>query len=310
MSLSVVASVNRLLSCFTAEERSNPSAAPYFGRVEECVGALNGALQEFHGTCPKWCRPDGRGALLNPPTQCEIAVIHGSTLATISTGWQAWMAGCTIRISGSAFDNQIRNDQSAVILKIPHDGETGTVTATVYQDSVTCESDVLAITGTMRANGIPIGPLIDPKALLGGRHCHDYGFDRIVDVEPVTGNPGIPTGHVMGYYVDTWSPVGSALTYVRIRVEPAPNVQTVLEYECKVMPKAIVDSTSVDDIPIPFEFTESIFFPIAKKILMECPFYRHSAADQAVMTAYANAKKLLQAMNPRKRSGIQFRPLY
>jgi len=71
MSLSVVASVNRLLSNFTVEERSNPSAAPYFGRVEECLGAINGAMQEIFGTCSAWCRKDERGIAESPGSMSD-----------------------------------------------------------------------------------------------------------------------------------------------------------------------------------------------------------------------------------------------
>lgn len=299
-----------LLTNFSPEERSIPDHATYPGRNSDVRAAMNGALQELFGDASPWVRSDETGAVLQPPAvNVEIEVTNGSKAAIIAEdSWKPWFPGCSIAINGSAVDNEIRNDVRNAVLRFPHDGATGTTTAIVYHNSVTLGTDVLSITGKVRADGLPIGPL--PTADLRTDHSEeDYGFHR--QLSPNTQQTRRISewlGKPLSWHIETWSPSAVLSPVQRIRLAPAPATQTVLEYSVRLGPPVITNLASTDQLPIPFQFIELLFLPLARKHLLTSQFFRNTGAESQINAGYVKAIALLKSLNPKKRTGRRIRP--
>jgi hypothetical protein len=310
--MNILASSQYLLTFFPPEERSIPDNASYPGRNAAVLKALNDAFQDLFGKGKPWMRQDERGALLHPPTLVPITVTQGSTEATISeANWQARFSGCSIVIAGSATDNQIRNDSATVRLKYPHDGPSGETTATIYQDSLDLDEDILEVHGPVRLNRLPLTPITSPYNYGRGIPTEDFGFHLASPRPHVVASRVADLAEIpRGYTVDTWSENAEAPPRVRIRLFPAPLTPASLDYSAMLAPPRITNLSSTAALPVPFGHVESIFLPIAVKKLRGSPFWRGIVADQEVNDGYATALSLLADANPKKTSGIRLRPQF
>lgn len=292
--MTIATIATQLLTHFSPEERSVPDSVTYPGRNGWVLSAMNGALQELYTGASPWVRKDERGALLHAPaTAVSIDVTNGSTTATISAGtWQAWFSGCAIAIEGAGVVNQIRNDARNVVLKFPHDGTTGTKTATVYQTSVDVAADMIEVTGGVKVNRAAISPVTDPPTRDDGSAL------------------GVICGTPICYSVDAWSPGPTASPRTRINLWPAADANGFLEYRGKVVPVVITSLATTDTLPVPLQFIESIFLPVATQRLTACPFFLDAGRADEIARAYKQAKLDLANLNPSRDSGMRMYSRY
>ncbi|MCW1885506.1 hypothetical protein OKA04_12270 [Luteolibacter flavescens] len=301
----------QLLTRFAWEERQIPDHADYPGRNAAVALAMNAALQELFGAGSPWVRYDEKGALLRAPARVTITVTHGSSAATITTGWEAWMAGCAIVIDGSAFDNQIRNDAAAVMLKVPHDGPTGSTLATVFQDCVTLDADVMEVCEPVKANRRELGNLVASEYPTLPPRDDDFGLHRHHQADPPPPRVAQRIGQPIGYTVDTWMKDATSGPRQRLKIQPAPAVDGVLEYRAMLAPPVVVDSLASNAaLPIPLQFVQTLFYPIALKRLSSSAFYLPGNSEVSVDDDYQSALKLLASLNPRKSAGARFTSTY
>lgn len=297
---------SKLLTYFSHEERSIPDHPTYPGRNDAVKDAINAALQELFGKGKPWVRKDERGAVLNGPALVTMAVTHGSTAATIAAeDWQEWFAGGTCVIAGAEVDNQIRNAEAAVLLKYPYSGPTGSVSATIYHDSVAIGEDVLEVLAPVRLNHRPLSPMASPTEIPDAVY-QDYGSNYLrpgasLNVERVAETAGLP----IGYFVATWSAYPNDVQGIRMKLSPAPVAAGFLDYQVMLAPPLIED---IDDttLPIPFNFVHSVFLPIALKRLSDSPFWNGINNPQAVEDAYKTALALLADGSPHKTARVRF----
>lgn len=300
----------QLMTFFSPEERSIPNSVTYPGRNEAIALAMNGALQELFGKASPWVRYDERGHLINAPTAVTVAVTNGSTAATI-TGWASWMAGCSIVIDGSSLDNAIRNDASSAVLKFPHDGTTGTHPAFVYHDCFTLDADVMETCSPVKANRRPLGPLTSGDFPAAAQSDQDFGFHRRI-TEP-SDAPRIVerAGQPLAYAIETWSKDAVTAPRIRMKLQPSPNAAGYLEYRAMLAPPVVVaDLLSTALLPIPLQFVQTLYYPVAVKRLSAGAFFQSGATAQSILDAYAEALRQLSDLNPRKSSGAQFKSVY
>ncbi|MEI6674456.1 MAG: hypothetical protein WCO57_04680 [Verrucomicrobiota bacterium] len=285
----------QLLTHFSPEERTIPDSSTYPGRNAAVLLAINGALQEmFTGSAP-WVRQDIRGVILHAPAAAvSIDVVNGSTAAVISVGtWQAWFAGCAIAIDGSAVVNQIRNDTRAtILLKFPHDGTTGTKTATVYQTSVEVATDMMIVTGPVIANGVELNPIP------ADQDTYDPS------------NPYPLTGRLSEYRIDSWSPSDTAGPRSRIVLHPAPDATGFITYKGKIGPPAITSLASTATLPVPLQFIESLLLPLALKRLQSSTFFLDAGRVEQINADAKTAKTDLANLNPGANAGIRLLSKY
>lgn len=307
--MNIYQSAENLLTYFPPEEREVPDHENYPGRNAAVRKAMNEAFQDLFGKGKPWVREDDRGFVVNPPATVTIAVTNGSKAGTI-TGWQSWMTGCTIVIAGAGVDNQIRNAAAAVTLKFPYSGPTGSHSATVYHDSIDVGTDVLEITGEVKLDRVPLAPMSKDTPRLLGRSNEDFGYHRHGYSTPAAPDVAATAGRPLGYSMETWSPDGTTAPVSRMRIYPAPASGGFLEFPVMLVPPRVDDISTDDTLPIPFQFIESIFQPIAVKKLRSCPFWRGIVAEADINEAYQNALALLDTGNPDKSNPVRLHPLY
>jgi hypothetical protein len=311
--MTIAAIAAQLLTYFSPEERNVPDSATYPGRNAAVALAMNGALQELYGNASPWVRFDDRGVLINAPTTVTLAVTQGSTAATV-TGWADWMAGCSIIISGSAIDNRIRNDSANAVLKYPCDVATGNVSATVYHDCITLDTDLMEVVKPVRLDRMPLSPIVsgDAPVFTSEASEEDYGFHRrtVPTVAParvvdVLGTP-------LGYAVETWSKDAASAPRTRLLLKPAPAGQHHLDYKAMLAPPVVItDLAATAFLPVPLQWIQSIFFPMARQRLSGSPFYRPDAAQvEEIARAHGEALRLLDSLNPRKNAGTKLSSRY
>lgn len=309
--MNIAAAADYLLTHFSPEEREIPDNALYPGRNAAAAKALNGALQQLFGKGGKWLRTDDRGAVLNPPISIAIAVTNGSKNATIANDvWEAWFSGCSIIIDGAAVDNQIRNNAAAVVLKFPYSGTTGTKTATIYHDSLELDADVLEVSDEVKIDRVPLQKINTPsRNTLSPQNIEDFGSHRNGFIRPID-SVAASTGNTTGFIVETWSPDAVTEPRTRIRFAPAPSKACFVDYSVMLCPPRITTLLSLAYLPIPFDFMESIFLPLALKQLRGCPFWRGMVADEEVESGYQNALALLGDADPDKTDGFSFHTIF
>jgi hypothetical protein len=303
----------RLLTYFAPEEREIPDSSTYPGRNADVLGAINGALQELYGESGPWTRNRDAGTWLNAPaTSVPITVTNGSATASISSGaWKAWFAGCTIAIDGSTIDNRIMNaDSSAIVLKFPHDGPTGTTTATIYHDSIAVPTDVAKVLEPVRIQGLRMSPMGNAGDGLTSRSVDDYSFRRkTLDVVQTPGRIATRLARPAGYYTDTWLPSASAMPQIRLYLSTAPAESMQVEYKA-VLVAPLGAALNTDPIPVPLDYVESLLLPIARQRLTASDFFRSESAKPEIQRAFGVAMKLLETLKPRTRRSMRVRPTH
>lgn len=304
--MTITAVAAQLLTYFSPEERGIPNSGTYPGRNEAVALAMNLALQELYGEGSPWVRYDERGSILHAPTAITISVTNGSTAATV-TGWQSWMAGCSVVISGSGYDNKFRNDDASAVLKIPYDGTTGSKSATVYHDAISMAPDVLEVLEPIRVNMKPLTPLVSGASITARPSDQDYGFHRHSPSNPPPARVADAAGQPLGFAVETWSKNATSSPLPRLLIQPAPLEAGMIEFRARLVPPVVVgDLTSSALLPIPFQFIQSLFFPIARFHLSASAFYRSIDGEGAAQAAYQQAVRMLKDLNPTPASGTRW----
>ncbi len=299
--MTVFALASQLLTLFSPEERTIPDDPQYPGRNGAVLLAMNGAMQVIHGKESPWVRNDDRGAILHAPAaSVPIIVTNDSRVASMAAGdWKTWFSGCPIQIAGATVENQIRNNSRDILLKFPHDGPTGTTTATVRQVSIDLDADVIAPTGRVLLNKVQVFPWATPRDQVA--RSDDYGF---ANSSRYLAGSGPPVNPSVGYRVETWCPSPTAAPAYRMIFEgqPAPGF---VEYSAMTVPMVITDLASLETLPIPLQYVQSIFYPIARQLLTGCEFYRGGGSAEEIGRSYQAALKSLADLTPETQTGTR-----
>ena len=119
------------------------------------------------------------------------------------------------------------------------------------------------------------------------------------------------TGRPIGWTVETWSKDAVTGAAPRLRVQPAPASAGVIEYRALLKPPVTFsDLTLTTNLPIPFEYIQSIFYPIARKRLSASQFFRSGIGLDEIDRSYRDALAILASLNPRPASGIRWKSAY
>ena len=107
--------------------------------LDDAALCLTAAMQEMHQMQPLENMEQASGGFLNAPTPVTLTATQGSAAVSLTSGYDSWMKGCTIRIAGDSQDNQILTATGAGpyagTLAVPYSGSSGSgISATVYGD--------------------------------------------------------------------------------------------------------------------------------------------------------------------------------
>lgn len=306
-----------LLTHFSPEEREIPDGSNYPGRNATVCSAINAALQEVcGGDSSPWSRVVRRGAILAAPTNIDVTATHGSTTIMVSSAqWTPSMLGCSISLNAATVDNRTKSAVLAdgvytIELTLPFDGPTGTASAMVFGDCIPLAQDVLSVVGKVAVGRREIAPMAAASSGYPYRSQQDFGIHRRVMTPPTFPlRVGESLGYPVGFYVDTQFAEESLQSPIRILFSPSPAEATMAEYKVALRPVMVADLTSTAELPIPFEYVESVLLPVALKKLVTSPFLRSGVDPQRITEDYQMAVTLLKRLNPRKRTGIVLKPL-
>lgn len=262
---------------------------------------------------------DERGVLLNAPTAVSVEITEGSTTAQIFP-WASWMEGCTIVIDGEPVENQIR----VITSSLGFDPVVGTVTlkfpatqtasgpaygsATVYHNSVAIGADVMDVRKPIRVDSQDLMDMSSdfPTRRFGQRE--DYGLVR--NTLPLSQDTVVSTAGAPRFYrITTWTQGNTVAAGQRMQLYPAPDSRRFLEYKCSLTPPVVTDLAATTTLPIPFQFVQSVFLPIAERVLMDCPYFRGTASGNTILASEAQARLLLAKLMPSKTNRKRIIPL-
>lgn len=286
------------------------------GDLDALGVCITAGMQEILDVGPASLSERDDGALLQAPTVVTAAVTNGSAVVTL-TGYVSWMAGCTIRIAGDAYDNELL---SATLLARPCMAPTGSASATVYGDVIQLAS---TIKNVLQPVSIPSFPALYP---CGSREEFDQfplgnarqGFRARTTFSSANGygsgdsgsggmiwqqrQVGIPRA----YFVE--SRYDSSLAYVPIylRLSPMPAGQTPIRYRVKLK-APIFTGAQIDDgsgnnpgnVSIPQDMIEMGLVSFASQRWMSQPSVVLSDRQAAeISRQYQAALQALRGMRP------------
>ena len=217
---------------------------------------LNGALEEIFNDGPAALSERPLGDVLRPETAVTLtATQYSRTVASVTT-FASWMVGCTIRIAGDAWDNQLL---SSTELARPYMGSTGAAKASlVYGDALLLPSNVSHLLEPVRIHGQADLKIIGTKSQFQAKSSS------------VVKSIGLPERG----FVDTWHDQTAGVTYLKkfLRVDPMPSQALAVEYRAKLTPP-VVTTANIDDgdhvtdpnIELPLGWLNSVLLPIARQ---------------------------------------------
>jgi len=279
------------------------------------ISAVNGALQEIHNVSP--CSQYYRrvGAILQAPAPVTVTVTHNSNICSL-TGWQPWMAGCSIRIDGNPVVNELISPGK---LRRPYDGPSASnLAAIVYNDCIIQKSDVVGIRGPIE---LPQIRLLDAP---GSREqFYQYEWNQVIvdDYGRGWARVGISAkipAQPRAFLVDTEATDNGM--QIRLQVLPVPDQQYLLHYG--VITNAIsittADVVTLDNngalvldgsnnpvdpetyFNIPGAWDESVLLPMALKRFSAMPNFGNGnpLAAQEIDRQHKAAVDIIQSAAP------------
>lgn len=261
--------------------------------------AISGALQELWQDGPAYFKRREKTAILYGPTQVSLTATANSTAVTGFTGWQDWMAGCSMRVDGDQFDHEIVDENT---LLQPYHGSSGTKNAQVFGDCVNMATEVSSVLGAVRLADIrELVPAPDRTAFNRANYWYegDYG-EAILSVQARRRWTGQP--HT--YWIDTvFSGTGTATSQpiIRLRVAPLPQQQYILKFDTEINPPAVTpDNLDSNDIifELPGSNTELILLPFVLQRLTSCAWWKNRDALPEIARQFKAAHAAVYGSRP------------
>jgi len=269
------------------------------GDLLAVTAAINGGLQELWGKAPSELTERDDAEQLRPPTTVTITVTQYSKAVSGFTAYADWMQGCTLRMAGDAWDNEI---VSATALLRPWQGPSGTLTATVYSDCIPLPSEFKNILAPVYVPNVISMPVLETReqfllwgtgALGAMQNAYAYYWLQ----KPV----GIPQVCTVQTRYDATLEGGVGLF---LRVKPMPGQAYPITFTAKLDAPSIDvedigDAESDPAILIPSKWVESILYPLARQRFISHPSYDNPAGAQEIARQYKVALELMEEFKPK-----------
>lgn len=274
-----------------------PDDATYDDPLPDAVDAMNTALQQLAVYLPLFGAKQQRSAFFHAPETVAISEVEeGALEATASANWPEWMAGCLVQLPGDPNVNRILSlSGTNATLQFPHLSSTESGEATVLCDCAELPAEVITVLGPVRPRG--------------GRHSLPAASGR---EELATGD-----GSDVRYFVE--SAVVNRQVRLRLMLSGPVSTATVIEFQARTtlgtITAADVTAEPAVPIPVPANFVESIFLPIATDIFFSKPCVtnydvsslRNEDAPKLVRQQAQMARDMMERMRPQGRKGARVR---
>lgn len=258
----------------------------------------NAVLQKLWTMLPQWWSQVTAGDRLRPPQSISGITLVNSAASISGGSLASWMVGCTIRLDGDSFDNELT---SLTTLARPYLGpSSSTGTATIYHDAITLGTGCVGVIPPVIILGgselIPLRGQRDLQSFGAGgtyEHPHYQSGERFEDSAVIAQRRDI--GTPVGYMVER--ALAGSPTDLRLRVSPLPDREYVLQYEKRLATPRVttLDSTV---IPMPQDMAESIFLPMLRWQFSTWKHFSSEGMKTEIKGQYDEALQLLSKMKP------------
>lgn len=282
-----------MLSYLRVEQRSIPYAGgPDFNDpIPDALGSCNGALQRINALGPLFASKQQRSAYFRAPSTLAVTgLTRGGITAT--GAFPAWSAGCWVQLPGDEAMNRVLSiTGTTATLQFPHLSDSTTGTATINVDTAELDADVITVLEPVRFRG-------STRQLVAVSNREELA---------------VSCGDVR-YFIE--SAISNGSVKLRMMLSGYVSTDTVIEFQARTAsPKLTVADvysdadTSVDPgvaIPVPANFIESIFLPLALDDFFATPSVvnydisslRNQDAPSLIREQAKTALAMLEQMRP------------
>lgn len=309
MPLTVRNVVENLYRYLAKEQRTIPHTDPdYPNPLPEALGSINGALQEMASLAPLFAVKQPRSAWFRAPTTVAVSGLTRGSLTATAT-WPTGSAGALLALPGDTDTNRIVSiSGTTATLQFPHMSDSTSGTASLRFDSCNLDADVVTVLEPVRhRGGMPIRAATGRNNLTMPNYSVSDDFGR-----PRANTVGVGE---QSYFVE--SAVVNGVVQLRMMLRDAPATDLILEYQARC---ALGNFTSANvyagednsdpltPIPIPAQFIESIFQPLALFRFFGSSVVRNADAPSFVKDQADTARAMLRAMKPQGRKDGRIYP--
>ena len=295
-----------MLSYLRVEQRAIPFAGgPDFDDpLPDALAACNAALQQMAVLGPLFAAKQQRSAYFHAPTTLAVSgLTHGGTTATGS--FPAWAAGCCLQLPGDPAMNRILSlSGTTATLQFPHLAGTTSGTAEINTDTVELDADIITV--------------LEPVRFRGSRRA----LTAVASREELAQN----CGGDLRYFIE--SAISHGTVKLRMMLSGYVSTDTVFEFQARTALGQLTpaDVYTHDDahtdpgvaLPVPANFVESIFLPLALDVFFSKPSItnydiaalRNQDAPNLIHQQAQLALTLLQNMRPQGRKPVGIWPAW
>lgn len=267
------------------------------GDLDDVAACITAALQEVFTEGPSAISETRFASVLPAPLAVTFTATQFSATISAFSGYQSWMAGCTVQINGDDSDNEI---VSATALLRPYIGGSGAVSGQVLGDAVLLPATLQNVMDPVRCSGIT-----RELSSASSREEFEYWSHPHHCTHRWPGGVGYSTMYRKRVADPlTWlceaQYTGTAGTLpIFLRVNPAPQRAQTITCRAKRRPQTILQADITADTAIILDNAESILLPFALQRWTAHPLFGGSAGTLAeIARQYKEAKSQLAALVP------------
>lgn len=295
-----------MLSYLRVEQRAIPYAggSDYEDPLPDALAACNAALQQMAALGPLFAAKQQRSAYFRAPTPVAVSgLTHGGMTATGS--FPSWAAGCWVDLPGDPAMNRILSiTGSTATLQFPYLSNSSGGTATINVDTVELDGDIITVLEPVRFRG-------SKRTLVaaGGRE-----------------ELSLSSGGDVRYFIE--SAISKGAVKLRMMISGYVSTDTVLEFQARTALGELTRADVYNDdeghtdpgvsLPVPANFVESIFLPLALDAFFakptitnyDIPSLRNQDAPSLIHQQAQTALVLLERMRPQGRKPVGIWPAW
>lgn len=285
------------------DQNTNNSRGVTANDRNDLLTCLQAAAQEIYTDAPAAAIKRREGGQLLPPANVTLSVTQYSKVCSI-TSYLATMAGCTIRISGDDLDNVII---SATELLRPHQGSTGSTSATVYCDCITIPTKYDMVIEPVEFPNRACLPMVNGTEEMRYWNSDRVWTPRLRYPNDIWYNLKNKTIQEPAVCMAEYEALGTAAPALYLRFNPMPGQAYAIAYTGRLAPPVIAladfynaASPTVDPgVSLYLPMGEAVFLAVALKRWTAHPSFSPEGQQLAeIERQYQAAKTLMKKRMP------------
>lgn len=274
------------------------------------VECINDAVEEMRVLCPSMFKQT-LGVTWTPAATVSAAVTSGEHEITFPNGEEP-DDGCTISLGGDNSLNEVREsptEDGTYLLLHPYTGASGTVSATLYGDSVLLEQSVdRVLSGSIAHERRPLAVATSRDEWMrwmiqsfGRRDYGIYSAGRI-DAQRQTGIP-------RAVWIDAQLDENDSRTRYRARCAPMPDNTYRATLEALIAPRAATEDDLADgaDVYLPVPGNRyNLLSALTMNQWAGSAWFKNESARKTIAQNYAKAVTELREFSPDAGATVTF----